>query len=317
MGMDKSGKIITYIILPIVVTVFILVTVTRDQLSAVIFGVGVVLLLVIEAIRLVVAKAKVNSTTFRDATASFSIGLLTGFVNQLILLPVMYVFMAFVAAVTPLQLGDRIDSLFGSWTIPVSLAICLVLADFLYYLAHRSAHRVEVLWGSHSVHHSSEHFNPATATRISFLDQAWDLVLMSVICLLGFNPLYALGAYAIVLLYQLPLHQTWSRQMPRWFELVFNTPVHHRAHHAYQRMYIDKNFGGISIIWDRMFGSFAEIDESTPPEFGLTVPVGTYNPFKLMVVEFGHMGRSMKEMPTVGDSLQVPFRPPYWKPAAD
>jgi sterol desaturase/sphingolipid hydroxylase (fatty acid hydroxylase superfamily) len=317
MGMDKSGKIITYIILPIVVTVFILVTVTRDQLSAVIFGVGVVLLLVIEAIRLVVAKAKVNSTTFRDATASFSIGLLTGFVNQLILLPVMYVFMAFVAAVTPLQLGVRIDSLFGSWTIPVSLAICLVLADFLYYLAHRSAHRVEVLWGSHSVHHSSEHFNPTTATRISFLDQAWDLVLMSVICLLGFNPLYALGAYAIVLLYQLPLHQTWSRQMPRWFELVFNTPVHHRAHHAYQRMYIDKNFGGISIIWDRMFGSFAEIDESTPPEFGLTVPVGTYNPFKLMVVEFGHMGRSMKEMPTVGDSLQVPFRPPYWKPAAD
>jgi sterol desaturase/sphingolipid hydroxylase (fatty acid hydroxylase superfamily) len=118
---NASGKIITFVNLPIVVTVFILV-----------------------------AKAKVNSTTFQDATASFSIELLTGFVNQVILLPVMYVFMTFVAAVTPLQLGDRIDNVFGSWTIPVSLTTCLVLADFLQYWAHRSAHRVEVLPGSPS-----------------------------------------------------------------------------------------------------------------------------------------------------------------------
>jgi sterol desaturase/sphingolipid hydroxylase (fatty acid hydroxylase superfamily) len=96
---------------------------------------------------------------------------------------------------------------------------------------------------------------------------------MSAICLLGFNPIYALVSYALVLLYQLPLHQMWTGRLPTWYEFFFNTPMHHRAHHAYQRMYIDKNFGGITIIWDRIFGTFVEVDDSIPPEFGLTQKV--------------------------------------------
>ena len=80
-------------------------------------------------------------------------------------------------------------------------------------------------------------------------------------------------------------------------------------------MYIDKNFGGVTIIWDRVFGSYVDLDESTPPDFGLTVKVDTYNPFKLLVVEFIRMGKAIKEKPALRDRVQVPFRPPYWTPS--
>lgn len=317
--LNSRARIITYAVLPIVFMAFLFITLTQDQVVSIIFAVGVSILLAIELVRAYVSKRKAGSGTLKDATASLSVAFITGIFNNLIILPIMYIFMGSIAMVTPLQLGDRINEVFGGqlsgWAILVSFAICIPLADFLYYWAHRSAHRVEIIWGSHSVHHSSEHFNPTTATRISFLDQAWDLVLMSAICLLGFNPIYALVSYALVLLYQLPLHQMWTGRLPAWYEFFFNTPVHHRAHHAYQRMYIDKNFGGITIIWDRIFGTFVEVDDSIPPEFGLTQKVDTYNPFRIMMAEFVHMGSSIKEMPNVRDRLQVPFRPPYWRPS--
>ncbi len=266
-------------------------------------------LFAVEVVRAYISKRKADSGTLKDATASLSVAFITGIFNNLIMLPIMFIFMGSIAMVTPLQLGDRINELFGGqlsgWAILVSFAICIPLADFLYYWPHRSAHRVEVIWGSHSVHHSSEHFNPTTATRISFLDQAWDLVLMSAICLLGFNPIYALVSYALVLLHQLPLHQMWTGRLPAWYEFFFNTPMHHRAHHAYQRMYIDKNFGGITIIWDRIFGTFVEVDDSLQPEFGLTQKVDTYNPFKIMTAEFVHMGSST----TIGFDTGAILRP--------
>jgi sterol desaturase/sphingolipid hydroxylase (fatty acid hydroxylase superfamily) len=103
--------------------------------------------------------------------------------------------------------------------------------------------------------------------------------------------------------------------MPRlWapIEFVFNTPNHHRAHHAFQKRYIDKNFGGILIIWDRMFGSFAETTED--PRYGLTVPIGTYNPFRVMFHELATLGKKMKNAGSPGLALAYAFHAPYWEP---
>jgi sterol desaturase/sphingolipid hydroxylase (fatty acid hydroxylase superfamily) len=318
--LNTAPRIIGLVVLPIVFIAFMILTLSGDHFSSVIFGAGVAGMLLVELGRRVFYKRSVGSDLLKDSTTSLSVSLITGLMNNLFVIPVAFVWMTFVSNLTPLHLQQRIADLFdGSlknpYAIAITLAIALVCADFLYYWAHRGGHRVELLWGSHSVHHSSEHFNPTTATRIAFLDEFWDLCMMSVMCLLGLGPLYALGAYALVLLWQLPIHQTWRVKLPRWYEFFFNTPSHHRAHHAFQKIYIDRNFGGITIIWDRIFKSFQEVEEATPPAFGLTVPVGTYNPFKVLFIELGHMGKNVRHAKSFGEACGYVFKQPYWKPA--
>lgn len=320
--LNTAPKIIAFAVLPIVFIFFMIFTLSADHLSSVVFGVGLLAMVIIEICRRVFKKAKVRGDVLQDATTSLSINIITGLMNNLLIIPIAYLWMKFLSDLTPMHLPQRIadwvggGSLTNGYAIAITLAIAIVCADFLYYWAHHAGHRVELFWASHSVHHSSEHYNPTTATRISFFDELWDLIMMSVMCLvLGIGPLYALGAYAVVLLYQLPMHQTWTRTMPKWYEFFFNTPDHHRAHHAMEKIYIDKNFGGITIVWDRIFGTYVDIDPAQPPSYGLTVPVGTFNPFKVLFIEFAHMGKNLKGAKSIGEAAGYVFKQPYWKPS--
>jgi sterol desaturase/sphingolipid hydroxylase (fatty acid hydroxylase superfamily) len=314
-ALQLSQGALEYVIFPIVLTAFIVVVLSKNKPAATLFGIGVVLLLAIEAVRFFILKRNgskpLADDTLLDATTSFSVELIGQVGNLLVTVPLIYLVYGWLSEHTPLQLGTRVNTLAGDYAVPVTLVVCVFAADFLYYWGHRSAHRVELFWGSHSVHHSSEHFNPSTATRISFLDELWDLIVLLPMVLLGFDPKYVLGAYGIVLLYQLPLHQTWMSTLGP-IEKVFNTPNHHRVHHAMQKAYIDKNFGGILIVWDRMFGSFA--DTTMLPQYGLTVPIGTYNPFKVMFTELSHLGSKMRHARSPKEAMQYAFKPPYWQP---
>jgi sterol desaturase/sphingolipid hydroxylase (fatty acid hydroxylase superfamily) len=318
--LSTAPRVIALVILPVAFVIFLLVTLSADHASSVIFGVGVVALLLIELWRRLIKRAKVKNDVLQDATTSLIVQLITGVMNNIIMVPLIFIWMTFLSKLTPLHLQQRIADLFDGnlknpYAIAITLAIALVCADFLYYWAHRGGHRIELFWASHSVHHSSEHYNPTTATRISFLDEAWDLFMMSTMCLLGLNPFYALGAYAIVLLWQLPVHQTWMGTLPRWYEFIFNSPEHHRVHHAFQKIYIDKNFGGITILWDRLFGTYADVDPNDPPKYGLTVSIGTYNPVKVLFLEFGHIGSTIRQAKSFGEAVGYVFKQPYWKPA--
>lgn len=156
-----------------------------------------------------------------------------------------------------------------------SYVILLFLVDLCYYFFHRYAHEIALFWGSHSVHHQSEDYNFSVALRQSTLQtfvSAWFYLPLAFI---GFSFTAFITIAAIQTLYQFWIHTEVIKKMPRWFEFIFNTPSHHRVHHASDPKYIDKNHGGTFIIWDRIFGTFTE--EKDPINYGVTKPVQSWN----------------------------------------
>lgn len=174
------------------------------------------------------------------------------------------------------------------WT----LGVCVLLADFAYYWEHRFSHRVAVAWATHTVHHSSPHFNMSVAYRFGPLDALWPVFFSAPIVLLGFDPLAVLFAEAFVLLYQTFLHTEVIGKLPRPIEAIFNTPSHHRVHHGANAEYIDKNYGGMLIVWDRLFGTFAEEREKVV--FGLTKPLNSVNPLIVFFHGLARLGQKIR-----------------------
>ncbi len=277
------------------------------------FIVFIFLLFVVEGMRLLVNRTLPDRAALDDASGSFVIGIIGAFFLGSVLLPIAYFIADWLSKVTPLHYGKWASTTFGTLGPIFIFVTILVLWDFCYYWSHRIGHTVELFWGSHSVHHSSEKYNPSVAVRISLLDHL-GLTFLVLIPLLGINPLYVFAAYGFVLYYQLPLHITWLKRMPRPYEYIFNTPEHHRAHHARQKVYIDHNFGGLLIIWDRIFGTYVDV-EDVDPLYGLTQPVGTYRPLPIIFHELAALGRKVKNADSVALGFKYAFHRPYWEPA--
>ena len=157
-------------------------------------------------------------------------------------------------------------------------ALCFVLDDFLYYVFHRSAHRVRWFWASHVNHHSSQHYNLSTALRQTWTGWlAMSFVFKLPLAAIGFPPAMILFCTGVNLIYQFWIHTEAIKRFPRWFEAVMNTPSHHRVHHATNPRYLDANYAGVFIVWDRMFGTFvAEVDDE-PIRYGIVRQLGTFN----------------------------------------
>jgi sterol desaturase/sphingolipid hydroxylase (fatty acid hydroxylase superfamily) len=165
--------------------------------------------------------------------------------------------------------------------------------EFTYYWMHRLSHTVRWFWASHSVHHSSESFTLPSAIRLGWttaLSGEWLLFLPMV--LLGFPPVMIAALLAFNLVYQFFLHTELS---PRWgvLEWVLNTPAHHRIHHASNALYLDKNFGGVVIIFDRLFGTFARDQGHETVRFGLTSGHTSYNPLSIALGEWRRLFNDM------------------------
>ncbi|HTV96315.1 MAG TPA: sterol desaturase family protein [Steroidobacteraceae bacterium] len=171
-------------------------------------------------------------------------------------------------------------------TVPLNtawgLALLFLAVEFAYYWMHRTSHEVRWLWASHLVHHTPEHIHLASAFRLSGTELLSGTWLFHIpLYLLGFNPLAVSGMMSINLLYQFSLHTDLVGRLGP-LEWVLNTPAHHRVHHASNPEYIDRNYGGILIIWDRLFGTFAEEQRGTPIRYGLVHPIGSLNPIKIL-----------------------------------
>lgn len=167
-----------------------------------------------------------------------------------------------------------------------AILAALVAQDFVYYWKHFAAHKVRWFWSAHVVHHSSEHYNLSTALRQPWNNHITGHVLLSTpLVLLGIHPLLLGFVGALNLLYQFWIHTEAIGKMPRWFEAIFNTPSHHRVHHATNPRYLDSNFAGIFIIWDKMFGTFVPELDGEKITYGIVKPVGTFNPVKIAFIE--------------------------------
>ncbi|WND01859.1 sterol desaturase family protein [Temperatibacter marinus] len=188
--------------------------------------------------------------------------------------------------------------------------ICIVLADLMYYWEHRFMHRVNIAWATHSVHHSSPYFNISVAYRFGPMDGVWPLFGGLILVLIGFNPVLVLFSEIIVQLYQTALHTEAVGKFPRPIETIMNTPSHHRVHHASNEEYLDTNYGGIFIIWDRLFGTFAE--EKTQVIYGLVSPINSINPLTVFFHGFTRLYRTIAQARGGMNKLKYIIAPPDW-----
>ena len=189
-------------------------------------------------------------------------------------------------------------------------ALLFLADDLAYYWFHRIHHEVRVFWASHVVHHSSQHYNLSTALR-----QTWTpmtaLPFWAPLALF-FAPWMILTQQAISLVYQFWIHTERVKKLPRWFECFFNTPSHHRVHHGANEVYLDRNYGGILIVWDRIFGSFQ--GETERPRYGLTQNIRTFRPTRVAFHEFAALARDVRGASGWRERLGYVFRGPGWSP---
>lgn len=238
----------------------------------------------------------------RDTTTSLSMGLgsqIIGFPWKLLTVGVY----AALWTVAPVHLSP------GHWWTWV---IVFFADDFAYYWFHRLHHEVRVLWASHVVHHSSVYYNLSTALRQSWTPMT-SLPFWLPLALLGIPPWMIFLQQSVSLLYQFFLHTERVGVLARPIEFVFNTPSHHRVHHGSNAEYLDRNYGGILIVWDRLFGSFEP--ERAPARYGLTKNIQTFNPLRVATHEFAAIWSDVRHATSWRHRLGYLFGRPGWQPA--
>lgn len=189
---------------------------------------------------------------------------------------------------------------------------CFVLDDLAYYWFHRTAHRVRWFWASHVNHHSSQHYNLSTALRQTWTGTiAFSFIFRLPLLLIGFPPAMILFCAGLNLIYQFWFHTEAVDKCPRWFEAVFNTPSHHRVHHATNPLYLDRNYAGVFIVWDRMFGTFQPEVPEIRPHYGIVKQLGSFNLLWVSFHEWIGIGRDVWNAPW-GSKLGYVWREPGW-----
>lgn len=205
------------------------------------------------------------------------------------------------------------------FTIPMTAwwawVLLLFAEDLAYYGFHRFSHERRLWWAAHVNHHSSQHYNLATALRQSWtggINGAW--VMWLPLSLLGFPPAMILIQKGISLVYQFWIHTEAVKRMPAWFEAVFNTPSHHRVHHARNPRYLDRNYAGILIIWDKMFGTFQPELDVEPVRYGIVKNLGGFNLLRVAFHEWVGMGKDLLSAKSVREAAGYVFGAPGWSP---
>ncbi|GAA2720823.1 MULTISPECIES: sterol desaturase family protein [Streptomyces] len=236
----------------------------------------------------------------KDAATSIGMGLGSLVFDALWKIPIVALYTA-LYELTPL----RVPVLW--WTLP----LMLLAQDFFYYWSHRGHHVVRILWACHVVHHSSRKFNFTTALRQPWTSlTVWPFYVPMVLA--GVHPAALAFCSSANLVYQFWVHTERVGKLPRPLEFVLNTPSHHRVHHASQGGYLDRNFGGILIVWDRMFGSF--VPEGERPVYGLTKNIATYNPLRVATHEYAAIARDVRAARSWRERAGRLFRGPGWQP---
>ena len=199
--------------------------------------------------------------------------------------------------------------------IPINIytiVLVVILADLVYYWEHRFMHMTGIGWMTHTVHHSSPEFNISVAYRFGPLDGVFPWFFHFPLVLVGFDPLVVWGAEILVQAYQAILHTEAIPKLHRWIEAVFNTPSHHRVHHGSNPQYCDKNYAGILIIWDKMFGTFEEENEEVV--YGITTPLNSVNPLVVFFHGFYRFYLELKKARSIKEFIGYLVMPPGWEP---
>jgi sterol desaturase/sphingolipid hydroxylase (fatty acid hydroxylase superfamily) len=207
---------------------------------------------------------------------------------------------------------------FALWQLPAASPWTwlagLIAYDFLYYWHHRAGHRIALFWAAHVVHHQSEDYNLSTALRQTSSGWLFGWIFYLPMAVAGFPPL-VFGVVALIdLLYQFWVH---TEQVGRlgWFDRWFCAPSNHRVHHAVNDAYLDRNYGGVLIVWDRLFGTYAAEDRAVPCVYGTRAPLRSWNPLRANLQVYADLARDSWRTRRWSDKLRVWSKPPGWRPA--
>lgn len=189
--------------------------------------------------------------------------------------------------------------------------ICQILDDFSYYWFHRANHEVRFFWAAHIVHHSSDHFNLGTGVRNGWVTLFYKPLFYMWLPAIGFHPIMVVTCMVIESFWQFQLH---TQFMPRlgWLEKILNTHKHHHVHHSSNLEYLDKNHGGYLNLFDRLFGTFKDLDESHKTHFGVLHPPKSYHPWEILTHEYRDIWRDVKQAKTWRERFMYTFGPPGW-----
>lgn len=236
----------------------------------------------------------------KDSVTSITMGIGSVLIN-LVTASIVYLEYSFVSKFALF----KIDSVWWSWII------LLFAEDFCYYWFHRIGHESRFFWASHVVHHSSERYNLSTAVRQTWTGTMINSAFWFPLILIGFPPEMVIAQQGISLIYQFFIH-TEEVQKLGFLELFLNTPSHHRVHHGSNLKYLDRNYAGIFIIWDKMFGSFQAEEET--PTYGLVKNIHTYNPIKVAYIEWWNILKDIYKVGSIKNAIHIMFKPPGWSP---
>jgi sterol desaturase/sphingolipid hydroxylase (fatty acid hydroxylase superfamily) len=246
-----------------------------------------------------------NTYRLNDALNSIGLGMLSQIVNLFTKLLMLGVYTA-------------VYQRFAPWRLPADAlwvwAAALLAYDFCYYWLHRLGHTVALLWAAHVVHHQSEDYNLSTALRQTGSGWVLGWLFYLPLALAGVPPIVFVGVGLVDLLYQFWVH---TQQVGKlgWFDRWFCSPSNHRVHHAVNERYLDRNFGGILIVWDRLFGSFVEEDDAEPCVYGSRAPLRSWDPVWANLQVYAGLARTSRQARSWPDRLRVWLRRPGWRPA--
>ena len=242
-----------------------------------------------------------NNKYYKKEDTLCTIGLLAG--NIIVAFSIKGLILAFHFYLYQFKAFD-LASILPLWAMWV---LTFIMIDFVFYIYHRMSHRVRFLWAIHLSHHSSEEMNFAVSFRQAWFGPISKIPFFMVLPLIGFDPTIIAVAGVMSTLWGIVGHTQIVGKLG-FVEWVFNTPSHHRVHHGSNKQYIDKNYGNLLIIWDRMFGTFEPEEE--PVRFGLVNNVNTYNPTKITFMAWASMIDDIKNKNNFGEMLNTFIEPP-------
>ena len=191
--------------------------------------------------------------------------------------------------------------------------LLFIAEDFVFYFEHRVDHYCRLFWAVHVTHHSSEEFNLTTGFRSSVFQPLYRFIFFIPLAVIGFRPVDIVFMYSLTQIYGILVHTQSVVKMPKWFELFFVSPAHHRVHHASNILYLDKNMGMCLIVWDKLFGTFQAELPGEPVRYGLTKPLGNpHHPIKIIFHEWENIAQDLKKKTSFTNKLKYLFMPPGW-----
>lgn len=277
---------------------------------------GAPIFIILIAIELSYSKTQDNKKLYKwkDLLSSLSLGIGSAVIGALMKTVSMILVFEFAYELfNPMVDGVRTNIMgwesFGyAWYIWI---FCMLLDDYTYYWFHRQNHMVRFLWAAHIVHHSSDNFNLGTAVRNGWFTIFYKPFFYVWIVIIGFPPEMLVICLGIEALWQFQLHTQYIKRLG-FLETFLNTHTMHQVHHAQNIEYMDKNHGGFLNVFDRIFGTWKELDDSIDIEYGVSSPPNSYNLYVILTHEYKNIWHDMKRSKNWGDKFMYIFGPPGW-----